>query len=431
MNYFTRIWHVKDLRKKILFTLFVVLVYRLASNVTIPGINMAGVSQIFEQNKMFGLFSAFTGGSIENFSLLLMGLSPYINASIIMQLMAVVFKKIEELSKEGEQGRKTLTRYTRFLTIPLALLQSYGMMALLNSSGKSLGLELLDMSSWGTVLPVMLSITAGTIFAMWLGELISEKGIGNGISVIIFSGIVAGIPPVFNRVLGVGMIDTTKMTAFIGFLVFTLALLVVITLFTEAYRNIPITYATRGNTAQKSSLPLKLNQAGMVPIIFAMSLITFPLMFAQYLGAVYAENSTIVSLKIFIETYLNSMNPSYTYIIIYFLLVWGFSYFYVSITFKPDQIADNIQKRGGFIPGLRPGKETESYITKTSANLTFWGGLFLSLVAVVPLFFTKYTVLTSSDMVISGSGLIIVVGVVLEIIRQINAHLVSHDYDKI
>lgn len=429
MNYLAQIWHTPSLRKKILFTFLILVLFRLAAHVTIPGVDTSGIKSIFDQNALLGVYSALTGGSMENFSIVLMGLSPYINASIIIQLMTVVIPHLEQLSKEGEDGRKKLNKYTRWLTLPLAFLQSYGMIVLLNNSAVGTGSELLDVHSASAMLPVMLAVTAGTVFAMWLGEIISERGIGNGISLLIFTGIVSAIPPVFGRILGISQYDPSKMPAFIVFCVFTLALLVIITLFTEAIRNIPITYATRGTQAQKSSLPLRLNQAGMIPIIFAIAMITFPALMAQFMQG--STSATVKAVSSWILAHLSSSSPSYFYMVVYFLLIWGFAYFYVSITFKPDQIAESVQKRGGFIPGIRPGTQTAEYLAKVSGNLTFWGGSFLAIVAVIPLLFTKFTSLQSSDLIITGSGLIIVVGVVLELIRQVNAQLVAHDYDKI
>jgi len=429
MNQLIKIWNTPALRNKILFTLGILIIYRLVTHVTIPGANPDAISSILEKNSLLGVFSALTGGSMKSFSIILMGLSPYINASIILQLMTVVIPKLEQLSNEGEEGRKKINKYTRWLTVPLAFIQSYGMIILLNNSALQSGKALLEVNNLSIMIPVMLTVTAGTIFAMWLGELISEKGIGNGISLIIFSGIVSAMPSIFVNIIGGSVYDSSKIPSFISFCVFTLVLLVIITLFTEAYRNIPITYATRGAQAQKSALPLRLNQSGMIPIIFAIAMITFPALLAQFMST--AKSDTVKSISEWISMYLSSTNPSYFYIACYFALVWGFSFFYISITFKPDQIADNIQKRGGFIPGIRPGSQTAKYLSKVSLNLTFWGGMFLACVAILPLLFTKYTPLQSSDLIISGSGLIIVVGVVLELLRQVNAQLVAHDYDKI
>jgi preprotein translocase subunit SecY len=262
-----------------------------------------------------------------------------------------------------------------------------------------------------------------------LGELISEKGIGNGISLIIFSGIVANMPLVVGNIVQGSFYEVSKVVPFIVFTVITLIMLFVIIMFTEGNRNIPITYAGRSVRGEKAGLPIRINQAGMIPIIFAVSMITFPSIIAQFFQN--AKSEWLQSISVYINTYLNSSNPSYLYMLIYFLLVVLFSYFYVSITFDPNKVSENIQKRGGFIPGIRPGKQTAQFLGKVSNHLNLFGGSFLGLVAVTPILFTKYSELSTSDLIISGSGLIIVVGVVLELIRQINAQLVMHDYEKL
>lgn len=426
MKTLMHIWQTKDLRNKILITLGFLAAYRMIAHIPVPGVNLAEVQSIMAANEAIGIFSALTGGTMENFSIMLMGLSPYINASIIIQLMTVVFPQLEELSNEGEEGRKKLNKYTRWLTVPLAFIQSYGMILLLSSSSST---QIIDTSSLSAMLPIMITVTAGTILAMYIGELISEKGIGNGTSIIIFAGIISAIPGVFVDAFSFGGIASANTEAFIGYIVITLALLVIITLFTEAYRNISVTYASRGSRAQKTTLPLRLNQSGMIPIIFAISMITFPTIIAQLL--VVSSNATLQNIGTWINTYLQSSNPSMIYIAAYFVLVWAFAFFYVSIVFKPDQIAESIQKRGGYIEGLRPGNETASFLQSTSVRLTFWGGLFLSLVAIAPLVYSVLTGLNQSSMVLTGSGLIIIVGVVLELIRQINTHLEQHNYDRI
>ncbi len=367
---------------------------------------------------------------MERFSIVLMGLSPYINASIIIQLMTVVIPKLETLSKEGMEGRRALNHYTRILTVPLAFLQSYGMIILLNNS--SGGQLVPNLNQFSTLGLIMLTVTAGTIFMMWLGELITEKGIGNGISMIIFTGIVAGIPTHFGRMLGTFEAgDNTKMFHFILFVAMAILMLIFVVLVTEGQRNIPITYATRatGGKGQKSSLPIRVNQAGMIPIIFAISMVTFPAVLAQFFSA--SSSETLKGIASWIGKYLNSGNPSYLYLVLYFLLIILFSYFYVGVTFNPTTIADSIQKRGGFIPGIRPGTQTAEFLAKTSNHLNLFGGFFIALVAIVPILFTKYTTLSSADLIVSGSGLIIMVGVVLELIRQIDAQLIMHDYEKL
>ena len=367
---------------------------------------------------------------MKSFSIVLMGLAPYINASIILQLMTVVIPKLEALSKEGMEGRRTINKYTRWLTIPLAFIQSYGMIILLNRSTQ--GQLIPNAESLAVILPIMIVVTAGTMLVMWLGELITEFGIGNGISIIIFAGIIAGMPTVFGRMLGTFQAgDTTKMSHFVFFVILTLLMLIFVVLISEGQRNIPITYATRatGGKGEKSVLPIRVNQAGMVPIIFAVSMVTFPSVMAQFLSV--SQSTILQSVAGFINKYLNSSNPSYFYIVTYFLLIIAFSYFYVSVTFNPDNVAENIQKRGGFIPGIRPGKQTAEFLGKTSSHLNLFGGVFIGIVAVVPIIFTKYTTLTSGDLIISGSGLIIMVGVILDLIRQIDSQLVMHDYEKL
>lgn len=404
--------------------------YRLAAHITVPGVNVEALGRIFEQNSLLGVFSAFTGGSMASFSIVLMGLSPYINASIIMQLMTVVIPKLEALSKEGMEGRKKINQYTRILTIPLAFLQSYGMIILLNQSSQ--GTLISNVADPAVVIPIMIIVSAGTVFLMWLGELITEKGIGNGISLMIFASIISGMPGVVGRILGIAQGgDTTKLSYFIVFIGLTILLLIFVVLITEGQRNIPITYATRatGGKGEKANLPIRVNQAGMIPIIFAISMMTFPSVIAQFFRG--SQSPALHNIADFILKYFNATNPTYLYMLLYFLLIIAFSYFYVSVTFNPDQIAENIQKRGGFIPGIRPGSQTADFLANVSSRMNLFGGVFLGIVATIPILFTKYTTLSSGDLIITGSGLIIVVGVVLELIRQIDAQLVMHDYDKL
>lgn len=422
-SFLRQLWHTDDLRRRILITLGLLLAYRVMAHLPVPGTDPFALRQYIDTQGaggVLGVFAALTGGGIDNFSIMMLGLSPYINASIIVQLCTVIFPKLEALSKEGMQGQQQLNKYTRYLTLPLALLQSYGYLILINRSGA----ELVD-TTWPGVLLPMLFVTTGSLIIMWLGEIMSEKGIGNGISMLIFVGIVANIPMQLYTMAIAGE-SQAGAVAFFGLI--SLALLVAVVLFTDAHRLIPITYANQGaGRGVQGNIPIRLNQAGMIPIIFAVSLITFPTILAQFLQTA-PRGQSIVS---FINTYLNSQNPSIPYIVIYFLLVLAFTYFYVSVTFKPADIAESIQKRGGFIPGIRPGTQTASMLAKVSNNLNLWGGTFLGLIAIVPLIFTRYTALPTDQMLISGSGLIIVVGVVMELIRQVNAQMLAHDYDKL
>ncbi len=423
-TYLKQLWHSTDLRKRILFTIAILLIYRAISHISVPGADKALLKKFLANSDAggtLGIFATLTGGALQNFSIALLGLSPYINASIILQLCTVIFPKLEALSKEGVQGQQTINTYTRWLSIVLAFVQSYGFLLLLNRGGSGNIVPL----SFPAVLAPMLFVSVGCVFVMWLGELITEKGIGNGISLIIFTGIVARMPNTISTMFIAGQ---DKLSAFYLFLIVSLALLVAVVLFTDAHRAIPITYANQGaGRGVKGNIPIRLNQAGMVPIIFAISLITFPQLIAQFLQTA-PRFAGIVN---FIKLNLSSQNPSFLYIGLYFLLVLVFTYFYVSVTFRPDQLAENIQKRGGFIPGVRPGRETAKMLEKISNRLNLWGGTFLGVVAIIPLIFTKYSTLSSQDLIISGSGLIIIVGVVLELIRQINAQLLAHDYEKL
>lgn len=423
-RYLHQIWHTKDLRKRILITLGLLFVYRVLAHTPIPGTDPIALDQFLASRNtggLLGVFASLTGGAVDNFSVGLLGLSPYINASIIMQLCAVIFPKLEALSKEGQQGQQVMNRYTRWLSFPLCFLQSYGFLILLGRGG----INLIDLTFPGILLP-MLFVTGGSVFLMWLGEMITEKGIGNGISLIIFAGIVANIPTQISAMYLAG--STGNQGAFIFFALISLAMLIAVVLFTDAHRLIPITYANQGaGRGVAGGLPIRLNQAGMVPIIFAISLITLPAILAQFLQTAPRFQWLVSG----INTYFNAQNPSYPYIIAYFLLVMVFTYFYVSVTFKPVELAESIQKRGGFVPGMRPGKQTADLLAKTSNNLNLWGGIFLGLVAIIPILFTKFSALDAQNLIISGSGLIIMVGVVMELIRQVNAQMLAHDYDKL
>lgn len=429
MNALKQIWHSKDLRKKILFTIGIVALYRIMTHISIPEVNKEALQYVFDRNSLLGAFSLLTGGSGENFSIVLMGLSPYINASIIIQLLTVIVPRLEEISKEGEQGRRTLNRYTRWLTLPLAFIQSYGMIALINSQAQ---VEIIqNIGDPMTILPIMLTVTVGTLILMWLGELISERGIGNGTSILIFAGIIAAIPPVVGPSLKLAQSEPERLLPFVAIVLLSLLFVLLVVLFTEGQRRIPITYAgQRGRgKAEQSFLPIRVNQAGMIPIIFAVSLITFPSIIGQFL--LYADSEWVKSIGRLATTQLNTQ--SWTYTAIYFVLVIAFTFFYVSIVFKPEEVADNIQKRGGFVPGLRPGKETAEYLSKVSNHLNLFGGTMIGIVGVLPivlqLIFTELNI-GGVPTLISGAGILIIVGVVLDLVRQINAQLLTHHYER-
>lgn len=414
------VFAVKDIRKKIIATLLLVLVYKFLSVIPVPGVNTDGLSAILDQQKGLSFFSALMGGGLANFSIILMGLSPYINAVIIIQLLGVIVPKIGDLQKEGEAGQKKITKYTRWLTLPLAFAQSYGMIYLMNQLA---GGTIIDTTNHQVVLMAMTIITAGTIFLMWLGELMTERGIGNGISILITAGVLAAVPGTI-----ISYLSAADYALFTGLLLATISVIYVIIKFTEWNRRVKLVY-TRSGTDEVSYFPIRVNQAGMIPIIFAISLITFPSILGQILSQ--SSGDTARSIGTLLTTHFDFTNPSWVFIIGYFLLVLGFSFFYVSITFNTDQVAENIQKRGGFIPGKRPGSETAEYLAKVSNHLNLFGGGFLALIAVFPyiiskLFFSGSTV----DFIIPAAGLIIIVSVILDIIRKVDSEMKMFDYSK-
>jgi preprotein translocase subunit SecY len=400
---------------------------------------------IFAAQPGLAFFSSLMGGSLERFSIILMGLSPYINASIILQLLSVVVPKLEEIKKEGAQGQKKINTYTRILTVPLAFIQSYGMILLLNSLVQ--GAPLVDTSDWWNILSMMTIITAGTVFLMWLGEQINESGIGNGISMIIFAGVLADVPSrimsqLWNVVwTGPINITLTQVLPFIMLLIATLVVIYIIIRFTEWYRRIPLVY-TRTGRDERSYFPVRVSQAGMVPIIFAMSLVTFPYIIGQAISLRSAGMPEVIksAANLMVQIF-NPNAPTWWFVLIFIGLVLGFSYFYLSITFDTKEVAEGIQKRGGYIPGIRPGRQTADYLRKVSNHLNFFGGSFIALVAVFPYVATltnnalKANNIPALDMaqidfLISGSGLIIVVGVILELIRRFKAESQAYDYKR-
>ncbi|MFA7685950.1 MAG: preprotein translocase subunit SecY [Candidatus Gracilibacteria bacterium] len=429
LKYLAQIWNSKDLRNKILFSIGILVLYRLIAHIPVPGVDISGLKALSSRNELLQMFSMLTGGSAENFSIVLMGISPYINASVIIQLLTVIVPKLESLSKEGEQGRKKINSYTRWLTLPLAFLQSYGMIILLNSQSQTAIIT--DTQNLATILPIMITLSAGTLLLVWLGEQISERGIGNGISLLIFASIISGIPEMVGKGLFLAQEDQEKLIPFTITVLLTIGLITIVILVTEAQRKIPLTYAGSGarSKTQQAFLPIKINQAGMIPIIFAVALISFPSIIGQFL-----TNAKSLWLRDFGVTLTSLFQPGTTlYLTAYFLFVVAFTFFYVSITFNPVQVAENIQKRGGYIPGIRPGTQTSDYLAGVSNKLTLFGAFFLGAIALLPIFLQfvfSTSALGSVPLLISGAGIIIIVGVVLDLIRQVNAQLVMHDYNK-
>lgn len=429
-----KVWATGHIRQKIIFTLLMIAVYKLLSAIPVPWINVGLLSAFSEQlraNTQLAFFGSIMGGWLEQFSIILMGLAPYINATIIIQLLAVIIPSLESLKKEGEQWQKKLNNYTRYLTVPLALAQSYGMILLLNTIvGTGGAAPIIDTTNfWGVVFPAMAFITAGTMILLWLGDLITEWGIGNGTSIIIFAWVLAWVP---QHILNYVSTENYALLAVITAL--TVGVIYVIVRFTEWYRKVPLIY-TRTGRDERSYFPIRVNQAGMVPIIFAIAIITFPSLIGQILSKRWSGTGATVGE--WLAANLSMQNPSWFYIGAYFLLVLGFSFFYVSITFNTTDVAENIQKRGWYIPWVRPGKETATYLQHVSDRLNLWGWWFLALIAVFPYLMTRVSTYAgfsfssgNIDFLISGSGLIIVVGVILDIIRRIDTDMKSFDYKK-
>ncbi len=416
-----QVWQIKDLRNKILFILGLLFIFRLAAHIPIPGVNIANLKDFFSRNEMLGMLNILSGGAMSNFSLVAMGVAPYITASIIMQLLTMIVPRLEELSKEGASGYHKINQYSRLLTIPLAILQSYGMIMLFRQSSQ----QIIGDLSFFQLTNIILVMTAGTVFLMWLGELITEKKIGNGISLLILAGIVERIPVSIQQ-----MIVTFSKEQIINLLVLIVLALITIAgvvFITEGQRNIPITYARRirGNRMYGGTdtyLPLKVNQAGMIPIIFAISLVLFP----GLIGQLLTRSSSIFWNKA--GTILMAINQNQLiYGLLYFILVVAFTYFYTSIIFHPVQIAENLQKQGGFIPGLRPGKPTANFLSLVSNRIMLAGALFLGIIAILPIITQNF--FKFSSFTIGGAAILIVVSVVLETVKQIQAQVSMHEYE--
>ena len=418
INSIKSVFAVESIRKKIIATLGLVLVYKLLSVIPIPGVNTEWLAAIMDQQKGLSFFSALMWGWLANFSIILLGLSPYINAVIIIQLLWVVIPSVWQLQKEWEAGQKKITKYTRWLTLPLAFAQSYGMIVLLNSLAQ---VQLIDTANVKLIVMAMLIATAWTMFLMWIGEVMTEYGIWNGISIIITAWVLASAPWVI-----IWYMDKWDYPLFAGIMLLTLAIIYIIVKFTEGNRRIPVIY-TRTGREEKSYFPIKINQAGMIPIIFAVSLVTFPSIIGQLLNGSSSYNAQQVWK--FLTEHFSMNNPTWSLITIYFLLVVAFSFFYVSITFNTEQVAESIQKRGGYIPGIRPWKETEDYLSKVSSHLNLFGWSFLALIAVLPYIISKLAWQTVS-FVVSGAWLIIIVSVILDLIRKVDSEMKMFDYSK-
>jgi preprotein translocase subunit SecY len=415
-----------DLRRKIFFTLGTLIVYRLAAHVPIPGADVTGLRQLFESNQLLGLLDIFSGGAMAHFSVMAMGVYPYITAQIILQLLQPLIPSLNALAKEGEEGRNKLNRYTYFLTVPMAALSGFGQASIFKQQGVLTNFGF-NSQSWLITISALATMTAGTMLAIWMGEQISERGIGNGISIIIFGGIVSSIP---QKVGGNLIANPFSLVVFLIITVITVAVIVIVQ---EGQRRIPVQYgkrvlAMRGNRlriagGQSTHIPIRVNTAGMIPLIFAQSFMLFPGTIASYF--VYSESNIIRSVAEFISTAFSPQGNIYW--ILYFCLVIGFTYFYTDVVFRQQNMPDVLQRQGGFIPGIRPGKKTEEYLNGVLRRITLVGALFLAGVAILPWIVRDFT--ETGTMLVTSTGLLIVVGVVLDTMKQLEAQLLMRHYE--
>jgi preprotein translocase subunit SecY len=410
-----------QLKRKVLFTLFLFFIFRLFAFLPVPAINLQKLKILFSQSQFLSLLDIFSGGTLINFSVMALGLNPYINASIVIQLLTAIFPQLEQLSKEGEYGRYKINQYTRFLTVPLTIVQTIGIFVLLKNQKIITNLTPIEFFSF------VITMVAGTFILVWFGELISEFGLGNGISLLIFAGIVGRLPVLFGRTITT--FTSELLMNMIIFIVLAVVVIAAIVFVNEAVRKIPVYYAKRirGNRVYQGAtnfLPLKLNQAGVIPIIFAVSFVLFPQLLGNFFQ--YVKNPAIANTAKFM---LKLFSPSgFFYNFFYFVLVIGFTYFYTIVVFNPQKISEEIQKHGGFIPGIRPGIATKQFLEKILYRITSVGAVFLGLVAILPAIVSTITGI--NNLIIGGTGILIVVSVILETFKVIEAQLVMKNYDK-
>lgn len=417
----THTYKDKETRKKVGIVLFLLLVFRFFAHIPVAGVDILQLKSFFAQNQFLGLLDLFSGGTLSNFSVLAIGLGPYIYASIVFQLLAVVYPKLEALQKEGEYGRQKINQYTRYLTIPLAVVQSLGMYSLLRSQNVIAGLSIFELVAF------VLTMTAGTMFVMWLGEVITEQGIGNGISLLIFAGIVGRFPITLGQTLTTLTSQNVLNFALIGAVgVGVIALIVIIN---EAIRKVPIFYARRVRGSQVSGsqasyLPLKLNQSGVIPIIFGVSIVLLPSFVANYF--LQTSNEKLIEIGTVLA---KAFSPnSMWYNGIYFILVVAFTYFYTAVLFNPKKISEELQKNGGFIPGMRPGSQTTKFLNYIVTRITLVGALFLGGIAILPGILTNFVGTTT--ILVGGTSILIVVSVVIETVRILETQVVQRRYDR-
>lgn len=408
-----------NLRKKIFFIGAILVLFRFGASIPIPGVNVIALQQFFEGNQFLGMLNIFSGGGLANLSIMMLGVGPFITASIIMQLLTLIFPALKQLyHEEGEAGRRKVAQYSRLLTVPLSLMQGFGLLALLESQGILMNLTFIDRITNAII------VAAGSLLLMWLGELINEYGIGNGVSILIFAGILAQLPTTVTQLIAT--FDPAQIPTFVGFAVLAVVIIAGVVVVTEAERPIPVTYAKRVRGMKvyggvSTYLPIRVNNAGVMPIIFALSILLFPEMILNFLAGV--GNATV---QMVATTMLSFMANMWLYSAFYFILVFAFTYFYSAITFDPHSISQNLQKSGAFVPGVRPGRSTEDYLAKILTRLTFVGAVFLGVVAMLPLIMQAITNIPA--LAIGGTGLLIVVSVALDLVKKIDAQVTMREY---
>jgi preprotein translocase subunit SecY len=413
-----------DLRRRILITLGILVVFRFVAHVPLPGVDLKALAQLFESNAMLGMLDMFSGGAMRRLSVAAMGVYPYITASIIMQLMVPIIPRLQALSQEGEAGRHKINLITHWATVPLAALSGYGQLVFLQRQG------IVDSTGALPMVTMVLSLAAGTIFLVWLGELITEYGIGNGISIIIFAGIVAGLP----EMVGQGFLAQGQFGGLLVYVLIALATTTFIVIFTEAHRRIPVQYARsvfRGGRMYRQSgsthIPLRVNTAGMIPLIFAMSLVIFPGIVASYFASAPGADPNLGNAIVNLFDPRAPLPMGLFYWGLYFLLVIAFAFFYTMVIFQQQDLPGTLQRQGGFIPGIRPGKHTKEYLDQVIKHITWAGAMFLALVAIIP--FVAREISNIQVIQLSSFGLLIVVGVVLDTMKQLEAQLVMRRYE--
>lgn len=413
------IWTDSSLRNKVLFVLGAFVVFRLLSAIPIPGIDAVALSRFLTNNQFFGILNIFSGGGLSNLSIIMLGVGPYITGSIIMQLLTIMVPALKKMyHEEGEAGRKKFTQYSRMLTVPLAAIQGFSLLAILEGQKILINLTVFDR------ITNIIIVVAGAMFIMWIGELISEFGIGNGVSLIIFAGIVSAIPAEVGQLIFT--FDVSQVPLFLVFIVLGVLVIAGVVIVTESERPIPVTYAKRVRGMKmygggSTYLPLRVNQAGVIPIIFALSILLFP----QMIGNFLASSTNAVLLKIS-HALVSFSQTSWLYAILYFILVFLFTYFYTAVTFDPEALSTNLQKNGAFIPGIRPGPSTSTYISKVLSRITLLGAVFLGIIAILPLIVRGITGI--SAIALGGTALLIVVSVVLDLIKKIDAQISMREY---